>query len=289
MRAGMKPRLTVGCAAAAAVAVATVMLAARPVKACSVIRFLFFASLLCAYSPVFAQVVSHATATQDASVRVPFVGCESDGQVGPLKAPYAQGEAVPIPGGVAQRLAYYKAETGFGVLAPRGWHCFGTYGSGGSTLYVTPGSINSADLFSSNWKGFEGPAIEVSFAYGGTSGRFVVAETIARVFPAHSSFVRSVISEGIQPASSFPSGPYPGDRLTYRSKEIVEFKTPANSEGLGTKSRLKKGSRPICGVAILVGRDINLLQLSMRLTPEANDLSQVIVQQIEREATHFKD
>ncbi len=35
---------------------------------------------------------------------------------------------------VAARLAYYKAKNGFGILGPRGWHCFSTYGSNGSTL-----------------------------------------------------------------------------------------------------------------------------------------------------------
>ena len=46
--------------------------------------------------------------------------------------------------GEASKLAYYQAEKGIGVLAPRDWHCFGTYGSGGDTLYVTPQPINSA-------------------------------------------------------------------------------------------------------------------------------------------------
>ncbi|HVN17333.1 MAG TPA: hypothetical protein VMU05_01125 [Dongiaceae bacterium] len=94
-----------------------------------------------------------------------------------------------ISAGAAERLAYYKAEYGVGVLAPRGWHCFGTYGSNGATLYVSPDPINAADLLSTSWKGFAGPAIQISVAEGGTSGRFEVAKTIARVFPKHKAFV----------------------------------------------------------------------------------------------------
>ncbi len=40
------------------------------------------------------------------------------------------------PREVAQKLAYFKT-THIGVLAPRGWHCFGTYGSGGESIIVT--------------------------------------------------------------------------------------------------------------------------------------------------------
>jgi hypothetical protein len=45
-----------------------------------------------------------------------------------------------VPKDMAISLAYYShhESSGSGVLAPRGWDCFGTYGSGGSTLYVVP-------------------------------------------------------------------------------------------------------------------------------------------------------
>ena len=132
-----------------------------------------------------------------------------------------------IPAEVAQRLAYYKAQEGVGVLAPKGWRCIETYGSNGATLYVSPDAINAADLFSASWKGFSGPVIQISSVDGDTSGLFEVAKTIARVFPAHRAFVEGVIAEGIEPASSFPYGPYPADTLRYRRENIVEFRTPA--------------------------------------------------------------
>jgi hypothetical protein len=126
--------------------------------------------------------------------------------------------------------------------------------------------------------------IELSLDDGGTSGRFGVAQTIARVFPAHRDFVRNVIAEGIEPASSFPFGPYPNDDLVYRSNEIVEYKTPAQKEGLGTSSGLQINAEPISGVAILIGEDTNLLKLSVRLSSYQTDLTSSIIHQVERDA-----
>src|SRR5271156_5114144 len=73
----------------------------------------------------------------------PFVGCKSDGQVGPLDSSKGIGSHTKLPSEVANQLAYYKAEHGFGVLAPRGWSCFSTYGSNGSSLFV-PGTAAAA-------------------------------------------------------------------------------------------------------------------------------------------------
>jgi hypothetical protein len=66
-------------------------------------------------------------------------------------------------------------------------------------------------LFSSDWKGFTGPAIQLSDSIGDTSGRFEVAAMIAKVFPAYSWFLKGVIDESIEPASAFPAGPLPKD------------------------------------------------------------------------------
>ena len=215
---------------------------------------------------------------------VPYVGCLTDGQSGPTAAPNGENRALPIDAKAAQRLAYYESEKGFGVLAPRGWYCLGTYGSDGDSLFVSPQPINSADLFSTTWDGFAGPTIELSRENGATSGRFGVAKTIARVFPAHKDFVRKVIDEGIEPASSFQFGPYPNDKLVYRSNEIVEYNTPAYTEGLGTRSRLHSNANPILGVAILIGEDNDLLKLSVRLSSDQTDLSSHIIQQVERDS-----
>jgi hypothetical protein len=239
-------------------------------------------------SSLFAQTASIAPNQQKQVVRVPFVGCKSDGQVGPVEAPKGNSKVIATTADVAQRLAYYKAAYGFGVLAPRGWYCFETYGSNGSTLFVSPEPINPSELFTGNWKGFAGQVIQISNDMGDTSGRFSVARIIARVFPAHKAFVKDVIAEGIEPASSFPSGPYPNDKLTYRSNDIVEFQTPSNTEGLGTSSWLKKNGIPISGVAILFGQELNLLQLSVRLSPNLINLTPIIIQQVETDVAQIK-
>jgi len=188
---------------------------------------------------------------------------------------------VAISAAVAERLAWYKAQYGSGVLAPRGWHCFSTYGSNGSNLFVSPDAIDSKTLLSIDWKGFTGPVIQISIAEGGTSGRFEVAKVIARVFPAYKQFAQNVIAEGIEPASDFPSGPYATDKLTYRGTNTVEFETPANTKGLGTDSQLLPNASPIDGVAIITGQDTDLIQLSARVSATDRDLIPLIVKQIE--------
>ena len=235
----------------------------------------FFVLAICTHLPISAQSRTSAT--------VPFIGCKSDGQVGPLAAPTGQPKAVMIAPGLAAHLAYYQAENGPGVLAPLGWHCFGVYGSNGSSLFVTPQALTPELVFSDNWNGFSGPAIQLSVSLGGTSGRFEVAKIIARIFPAYRSFVTHVIAEKLEQPSSFPFGPYPKDHLTYQGKKIVEYQTPPNTDGLGTDSRLQKNSDPITGVAILEGADTNLIHLSARLPPDLAPAATSILHQVERD------
>jgi len=228
-----------------------------------------------------------SASTQTKSV-VPFVGCKSDGQIGPRKAPHGKPKRLSITPDLAQRLAYYEEEGGLGVLAPRGWYCFGTYGSSGTNLYVATHPIDPKLVLSGSWKGFAGRAVQFRIEYGGTSGRFGVAQTIARVFPTHSDFVSSVISEGMASPSNFPHGPYPNDKLVYKSNECVEFETPALSNGLGTDSFLLPSPDPIYGAKILVGVDPDLLSLSVRLPASDTNLTSAIVQQTEQQAATYK-
>jgi hypothetical protein len=241
---------------------------------------------------VCSSALSHAQSKPSPgalpTTKVPFVGCESDGQVGPREAPKGDPKSVALSPEMANQLAFYKGEFGIGVLAPRGWHCFEAYGSNGSILLVSPDPIDSKLFFSDSWKGFTGPAIQLTARVGDTSGRFDVAATIARVFPAHRAYVRRVIKEDIEPASDFPYGPYPKDKLTYRSKEIVEFHTPPNSEGMGTHSRLATNGSPVDGVAVLLvppsDPDYDLFTLAARLPPTLAYLTPFIVHQVERDA-----
>jgi hypothetical protein len=229
---------------------------------------------------------SQAPPQKESLPRVPFVGCKSDGQEGALDAPTGSNQPVNVSAEQAQQLAYYKAEYGQGVLAPRGWNCFATYGSNGSNLYVSPQAIDVKNILTDRWKGFSGSAVQLTIEDGGTSGRFGIARAIARVFPAHVDFAQKIIKEGIQPASSFPSGPFPADKLTYKSKEIVEFETPANTDGLGTESALKKNADPIIGVLVLsnLSADVDLSRVTMRLPVNLASLSSAIIQAVEADA-----
>jgi hypothetical protein len=244
------------------------------------LRLILAAITISLPSCLFAQTKSQHTAKE---VRVPFVGCASDGQAGPLAAPKGGDRVVQINAKAAQQLAYYQAERGLGVLAPRGWHCFGTYGSSGGALYVSPLPYTSADFFSDKWNGFTGPAIQASVMSGGTSGRFEVARVAARVFPAEKAFVKRVIGEGLWPASDFPFGPFPKDKLTYHGDRIVEYQTPPHAEGLGTMSWLRANDYPIKGIEIFQGeeQEAYLTGLAVRLPPALNDLTSPIIRQIE--------
>ncbi|MEO6807406.1 MAG: hypothetical protein ABI286_13120 [Edaphobacter sp.] len=268
-----------------------------------VVRYLFVCSLVLLVAVVIGIRLSERPAPQTPAkivdgpdyltamqpqkswTTVPVVGCESGGQAENLPAPHGAPKSLLIEAKAAQKLAYYETDENFGVLAPRGWFCFGTYGSNGNSLFVSPEPINSSILFSDKQKGFAGPLVQLSHSLGDTSGRFEVARTIARVFPAHQDFVSHVVSEGIEDATSFPSGPYPKDQLTYKDNEVVEYQTPALTDGLGTHSYLLKGDRPISGVVmLLIGEDTDVLQLSVRLPPNQTDLTANIIQQIEKEA-----
>lgn len=244
---------------------------------------IFFATVIHLRRSAFAQVPTSVDSPK-LQVSVPFIGCKADGQVGPEEAPNGETKIVSIEPKLADRLAYYKSQRGFGVLAPRGWYCFGTYGSNGDGLFVSPQAIDIAQLFSTTWKGFTGPVIQISQSYGDTPGRFAVASAIARVFPAYKEFVSKVIKEGIEPADSFPFGPYPKDKLIRKGEKVVEYETPAQTDGFGTDSRLLKNADPIRGVAILIGETPDLLRLSVRVPPNLADLTPTIIQQLERDS-----
>jgi hypothetical protein len=259
----------------------------RKKRTCAKFRHLcLFHTALAVWLPIslLAQTKSDESNSKASVVRVPFVGCRSDVQVGPRPAPKETAKAVWLDAAASQRLAYYKSETPGGVLAPRGWHAFGGYGSSGSSLTVAPHSIKSfADLSA----GENGPVITVNQISGETSGRFGVAQVIARVFPTQREFVENVIKEGLRPETDFPFGPYPKDKLTYRSDLVVEFQTPPHSEGLGTEFGLTQNDQPINGVAIMKGEKPEespyLEFLTVRLMPDKEGLTTQIIQQFERD------
>jgi hypothetical protein len=84
------------------------------------------------------------------------------------------------------------------------------------------------------------------------------------------------------PELSFPSRPYPKDKLSYKGDEIVEYETPPQTDGLGTYAGLKKNTDPIRGVAMLVPPAYDLFLLAVRLPAELRELTPSIVQHLER-------
>ncbi len=217
-------------------------------------------------------------------VTVPFVGCPSDGQLGPQPAPKSSTKRLTLNASTAPGLAYYQIEDGTGVLAPQGWHCFGTYGSSGSTIFVSPNRIDAKALFSDGWKGFEGPVVQLSEMLGGTSGRWAVGSMIARVFPAYKGFIVKMQQMGFDPSTThFPSGPFPGDRLHDLNQHVVEYTTPPHSAGVGTISGLRPDQLKITGVQILNGVDTDLISLSVRLPDPLSQLASAITRQVEEE------
>jgi len=232
-------------------------------------------------------VIFIALTCQGASiVHVPFVGCESSGQVESVPAPSGADKVVRLGASTARRLAYYKAEYSSGVLAPRGWYCFGATGSSSSEAFVTPQPVNKDDFFSPAWRGFTGPVILIEDIGATTgSGRYTVAQVIARVFPKHKAFVEEVIGPDFDLASDFPFGSYPNDKLIYRGDRLVEYETPPHSEGLGTMTlRLQASDCPVDGVAILQGDTPDLLLLKVRLPAEMHDLTSHIIRQVEHDS-----
>jgi hypothetical protein len=142
---------------------------------------------------------------------IPFVGCPSFGMLEVSEAPKGTDELVRISEQDGLALAYYKSADGIGVLAPRGWYCQGASGSGGAALFVGPRPIIHN---SSGWEGLGGAVIEVNDISGENSGRYEIAELIARVFPAYRSFALRVGNFD----SPLPSGPYPKDSLTGKKR-----------------------------------------------------------------------
>lgn len=214
---------------------------------------------------------------------VPFVGCRADGQAGPLDPPRGSPKQLAIPASLTAQLAYYQAAQGPGILGPRGWFCFATYGSGGGSLFLTPTLHKDEFFFSDRGPHLSGPAIQYIALEGGTSGRFGVALIAARVFPKYLEFVKKVMAEDVEPKSDFHFGPFPTDRLSYKSDHLLEFTTQSNSVGLGTQSWLAKGPGDITGFAWIGGEDTDVLQLDMRLPAALSPLGSIIIRQAEQE------
>ncbi len=220
----------------------------------------------------------------DDGVGIAVVGCRSDGQVGPVDAPVLAKKDTNLPLAIADRLSFYRGPFDRGVLGPRGWSCIELTGSNGTILFVTPETISTKDLLTAR-RGIKGSAIQLTERSTETSGRYEVARIVARVFPQHMNFVRDVIAMGVEGADAYPAGPFPADVLRYRDNWTVEFETPANTEGVGTMSRLEQGDLPIRGIiALETDNDaiVGMTMATIRLEPGMANLTPYLIRDVAR-------
>lgn len=207
-----------------------------------------------------------------------FVGCPSDGQMGPVAAPKRAPKGVAVPAG----LALYGSD-GLLTAAPAGWHCACVYGSNGALLIVVPGRIAPNDLIGTDTT-ITGPVVMVRRINGGTSGRFEAADVAAQVFPSAAKFVEDIRREAAEIEVTLPTGPVATDTITRRSAELVEYTTPAGRTGLGTVAPVAAAGRPIRGAAVLLpAQDMDVVQLVVRLDTAAEPLGGAIVEAFERD------
>lgn len=186
------------------------------------------------------------------------IECPNDGQLGSLPSRrITRLKWVRTPAGTP--LSYYYVNNSayhIGTFAPRGWHCLSTYGSSGSSLLITPELHTFSELDADTFN-LAGPAVALTITDGGTSGRFYVAETAARLFPTAASPGQRVASER-RKGKNFLSARLSNDRIVARSGSTVRFVTPAQRDGLGTSFFLARGDLPIYGVAIFRSRGATL-------------------------------
>jgi uncharacterized protein YecT (DUF1311 family) len=184
---------------------------------------------------------------------IPAIGCPLDGQAGPQDTPtLPKTMRVVVPEGMASALAYYSAFEGMGagVLAPKGWDCFGTYGSAGSTLYVLPRKLGDP-IIDRPKKVKDGPAVISNGFTSDTSGRVPVAQISARIFPLARTFVERVRDQGKDDLKDYVFSPWATDRLNYLSDFAVSYVTPPGADGLGTTFGPAPGKEAISGLVFL--------------------------------------
>ncbi|MEQ1948322.1 MAG: hypothetical protein ABL995_14115 [Bryobacteraceae bacterium] len=216
-----------------------------------------------------------------AQVTVPFVGCPSDGQACPVAAPQGKPVTLPIPKVFGRKVAWYSSfENGMGVLAPAGWHCSTLYGSSGDLLTVRPNPFDT-------WGAFTGPGIRLAFTTGQGSGGYEVVRLMSLLFPRYNARVQGLMKAEPEGTGNFKLGPFKTDRIIRRGATVVEYRTPADTEGLGTQL-LRADRLAIEGVVILTGTNPDMTHLAVRLPEEWNNLAPIIMDQAKRDAAKLR-
>ena len=218
-----------------------------------------------------------STAAAPAQARASTINCVGNDQVDSSQTQKGASVPIPVEQSVADQLAYYKAEHGSGIFAPRGWYCRAWNGSNGSFLAVTPKPIPPPYF---PLPGIGGPAVTIATWDGESSGRVRVAVVAAQLFSVvGSEFVARVRQEHLISDSAFDPGSDPDDQLQYLSDRFVEYTTPANRTGLGTDGMLDMSNLPIRGLTILnlVDDANSLIEVRVRLPPNLSSLAEPIL------------
>jgi hypothetical protein len=143
--------------------------------------------------------------------------------------------------------------------------------------------MNSADFFGQHHFSTKGSGVELAYNYGGTSGRWAVAEAIARYFPKHRNFIEQNF-KGLD-VGPLPLGPYPGDTFSLRTDTLVRYTTPPLTKGAGTVWALAPAAHAVQGLTMLVsdpdGPD--LLRANIRLPDADGRLAEIILDNAERQ------
>jgi hypothetical protein len=216
-------------------------------------------------------------------VTIPFVGCATDSLTAPLPAPKGNAMPVSFDAKTASRLAFYKSQVDQGVVGPRGWHCLSFKAPSGWVTIVTPETPSPPTMLRyAKFHPIKGAAIQITHFDGLSNGRIDIAKLIARYFPQRGFFLKFVLAT--KPVGEFPAGPYPKDKLIAQKTDIVEYRTPAGREGLGTAYRLVPSDLPIRSFAAAVGPDEDLhgYVMAVRLPEAGDDLGSAILSWAER-------
>ncbi len=127
----------------------------------------------------------------------------------------------------------------------------------------------------------QGPGVIAVESYGGTEGRFEVAEVSVRLFPqVMADFIAPVKAEGFPYPDFSKIKPYYDDRYKYLTRKLVTFTTPAQLDGIGTGVLVPSADsvRGLVSLSPEEGRDTNLLQFDLRLPSTEARLAQALLE-----------
>jgi hypothetical protein len=169
-------------------------------------------------------------------VKCPFSSQASAGR--PVAVSASASVLADVPTSWASRVSYYTVGV-LGAFAPRGWHCAGADGSGGTVLTVVPGNMPTAYNLDHQI------GISVELAWGFTSGRFTVLETGGPLFLEVRTLARQSADPDLRNVSVQPIR---GESVTRVSPRVARFCDPPGIRGVGNGSG---GAYRSCGLATI--------------------------------------